>query len=628
MERFPEAIADTARSIRPILLIVLLAALIPFSGAAGAQRTIPRFHYTEPSAGIIGLMPVAPSISAARQAPALVNGFDGVAMGNPGVTPPDTQLAVGNDRLVEITNGSVAIYGKDGSIIAGGNGTTAVSLNNFCGGTCFDPKIVFDAYDDRFVAIALEGTTATASRLHVMISRTASPTDFSTSNWIKFDTPGGSTIGGNSGLADFPGLGVGQYSIIVTNNVFSDGGTGLGTRIRVFDKTAAYAGTSSYTDLLNDSSGGFTLQPAQPYGTLPDHTFYLVQRFNRTTLRLWTLTNVPGTPHAGVQTLITSNQGDCVATVPQLDTSKQLDGVCSFMANAVWRSDTVWGTLTGSDSSNSRNVVQWFAIDTSTPGAATITQHGSIDAGGGEYTFLPSIAVDAHGDAALTYTQSSVARYPELRYTIHFAGDGANTTDAPAVAKSSVGYYDDFSDNPERWGDYSAAVVDPSDGSFWIANEYVKVAATSAGNDGKWGTWIAHFQANKAPHADPGADQTVSLGATVSLDGRGSTDPDGTITAYRWTQTGGPAVTLSNASAAVAAFTAPSENATLVFRLTVTDNQGATDSAFTTLTVGSGVASASGGGGDYGPLPLLALLVLAAAKRLDRRKARHPRPSG
>lgn len=82
--------------------------------------------------------------------------------------------------------------------------------------------------------------------------------------------------------------------------------------------------------------------------------------------------------------------------------------------------------------------------------------------------------------------------------------------------------------------------------------------------------------ANQAPTANAGPDQAVTISSTVTLDGTGSSDPDGTIASYAWTQISGTSVTLSSASASQPTFTAPSSPATLVFGLTVTDNLGAT----------------------------------------------------
>jgi hypothetical protein len=92
---------------------------------------------------------------------------------------------------------------------------------------------------------------------------------------------------------------------------------------------------------------------------------------------------------------------------------------------------------------------------------------------------------------------------------------------------------------------------------------------------------------NDAPVADPGPDQTVGELASVTLDGTGSSDADGAIQAYQWQQQSGPAVTLTNAGAATASFTAPdvAVSADLVFQLTVTDNEGAVASATVVVSV-------------------------------------------
>ena len=75
----------------------------------------------------------------------------------------------------------------------------------------------------------------------------------------------------------------------------------------------------------------------------------------------------------------------------------------------------------------------------------------------------------------------------------------------------------------------------------------------------------------------------MDAGDAVSLDGSGSSDPDGDTLTYAWTQSSGPGVTLSGASSANPGFTAPNANATLVFSLTV--NDGTDDSAADTVAI-------------------------------------------
>lgn len=71
----------------------------------------------------------------------------------------------------------------------------------------------------------------------------------------------------------------------------------------------------------------------------------------------------------------------------------------------------------------------------------------------------------------------------------------------------------------------------------------------------------------------------------VTLNGSG-TDPDGTITSYRWIQTSGPtSPTITTPNAASTTVTGYNTPGIYVYELTVTDNQGATGKATVQVTV-------------------------------------------
>jgi uncharacterized repeat protein (TIGR01451 family) len=87
------------------------------------------------------------------------------------------------------------------------------------------------------------------------------------------------------------------------------------------------------------------------------------------------------------------------------------------------------------------------------------------------------------------------------------------------------------------------------------------------------------------PVAEAGPAQFVAPGATVTLDGRASGDPDGDALAYRWTQDSGPSGALNNAASAQPSFTAPAALGNAILRLTVTDPGGLSAADTTTVTV-------------------------------------------
>ena len=93
---------------------------------------------------------------------------------------------------------------------------------------------------------------------------------------------------------------------------------------------------------------------------------------------------------------------------------------------------------------------------------------------------------------------------------------------------------------------------------------------------------------NAAPIAVAGTAQGVVVSTTVTLDGSGSSDPDGHgILSYGWTQTGGPAVILSDSTAISPTFIAPDSPTVITFTLTVTDSFGlasAPDSVVVTVS--------------------------------------------
>ncbi|HSA21155.1 MAG TPA: C25 family cysteine peptidase [Myxococcota bacterium] len=185
--------------------------------------------------------------------------------------------------------------------------------------------------------------------------------------------------------------------------------------------------------------------------------------------------------------------------------------------------------------------------------------------------------------------------------TLEIGVNGTNFVDAgPYITQN--GYNDSNWGGDEFWGGdiaWQQVLVDLS--SFGPGSLKIRFHFTSDVSTGYSGWWIDDLMVdaetvvcqaqvcvipNRAPDAVAGPDQDVAEGAAVVLLGSGSSDPDDDPISFAWAQTGGPAVALSDATAADPGFTAPDVDgqATLTFELTVSDGE-YTDTDSVSVTV-------------------------------------------
>jgi predicted esterase len=117
--------------------------------------------------------------------------------------------------------------------------------------------------------------------------------------------------------------------------------------------------------------------------------------------------------------------------------------------------------------------------------------------------------------------------------------------------------------------------------------------------------------ANQPPVADAGSNITITLPtSSVTLNGSGSHDNDGTITTYAWTKISGGSATITSPSATSTTVTGLTQG-TYQFKLTVTDNNSATGADTVQVTVNAAAPS----GPYYGMDSVLLMGRYALVKR-------------
>jgi hypothetical protein len=127
--------------------------------------------------------------------------------------------------------------------------------------------------------------------------------------------------------------------------------------------------------------------------------------------------------------------------------------------------------------------IAWFELRGS--GVPAVFQTGVINPDQSLYRFMPSIAQDQVGNAAVGYSVSSGTTHPGIAAAWFSLSNPVPTEIAIQAGKADE-------KNSQGYGDYTSLTVDPVDGcTFWYVNEYFTVPQISSLT---WRTRIAHFK--------------------------------------------------------------------------------------------------------------------------------------
>ncbi len=404
-------------------------------------------------------------------------GFVGVTQ--TGLTPPDPDLAVGPDHVVQVVNDVIAFFTKGGtntftqSLDGAGGFFGPVGAN--AGSFVFDPEVIWDPHSQRFMAMANE-RNGSSSFFLLAVSDDTDPNG----TWFKYRFNVTPQAGAN---IDSPNIGVDDQAIYLSADFFGP------DRFLIFivEKAPTLVGGVPITrDLLVTGSQSYGSPVVYDSG-MP--AYYYVEAFFTnpgTSLRLHAITDPLGSPQ---RTTVTVNVPAYLAPEdpPQQGTTVRPETFEARFWSAVVRNGSLWATH-HVDLLRVRQ--RWYQIDLGnwpTSGTPTLVQSGEADAGDPVRTFFGSIHVDSLDNMSLVMARSSPTEFISMACASRLAGDPLGFTGPVQIVQSSTA--PDFNG---RWGDYSGILSDPyAEGRFWGTSEFTM--------GGGWLTWIGNWDVAEVP---------------------------------------------------------------------------------------------------------------------------------
>ncbi len=447
----------------------------------------------------------------------------------------DANGAVGTEQYMEYTNVDFQAYDKVtyAPVWPTPQAVTSPWQRNgisTCNNIVNDVMIIFDRLASRWV---IAGHTTAANNYNFCIA--VSSTDDLTSSslaWYTYVFPLDSVLGKNPEgqvyFPDWPKIATwpNGYYVAIDLNDMSQSYREVGILVCAFDRT----------DMLNDSAAlapicleqmsspvtavylSHSLIPADVEGTNPppaghDEFFTSIQNpplnsglVTSTSFNLWdfyvdwsnpsastlTQTSIPVSAYQpGCYTVGNPANTVCVPEPSTSETNNYIDSVGDrFMPRMSYRNFGSYESFVVSHAvqpvaGDKQTGIRWYELRATGSGLPSLYQDGVVTFDDGTFRFMPSIAEDASGNAAVGYNISSTALHPGLNAS-YFSLTSPST---PTELTLFEGEGDE--ENTYHMGSYSSMTVDPVNGcTFWYVAQYFPTNQTGLP---AWGSRIANF---------------------------------------------------------------------------------------------------------------------------------------
>ncbi|MEW6071335.1 MAG: hypothetical protein AB1726_01910 [Planctomycetota bacterium] len=423
---------------------------------------------------------------------------DWESIGPNGLTPPDPDAAAGWDYVVTVTNDDFAVYDRCGNVLY------TADIEDYLGTDpaylLYDPKVIFDPWNGRWVMLWHKKRTATEeSSLALVITSGSIPFGLSGSGAYWYDFNAVQDAGtADASWADYFDLGYSNEHVFAGGNMFRFAGGFRWARIWIWDKAQIYnalaAGVVRWSNLTNadgsttDTPRAVKMQTGWTEGGLNIDGTWINSRWGGgDRLTHWKVTDA-----FGANTLTRVDIPVAAYTVPPSavqPTGELLDTIDARLMTAVTTNDNLGanGIELFTSLTTEFSGTAWLRLFKLDPTSNTLEYQTTFGSTGWYYWFGSS-AADYSGSNfwVFTRTTNSAGGEPEVRFVDY--DQGVFSSSGSSSIRDGSGSYDgwrwgDYFGGQLDWGDYSANYSTPGrPAKVWLYGEF--------GKSDSWGTHV------------------------------------------------------------------------------------------------------------------------------------------
>ncbi len=400
--------------------------------------------------------------------------------------PPDVSSAVGFDHLFLALNDRFRITRKSGTVLR----EEAEQANNGFWSTIdntnlFDPVITYDPYGQRWIFTIATDSRSGNSAFLMAVSDGPDPM----AGWVFYRFDGD---GDNDQWFDFPTVGFNRNWVVVNGNLFPNPGTSADTESRtwIINKDQLYAGGTVGAVVYNITGGYNTICPAKVYDPNENDLWCVTNDdVNDNDIRFFKITGTAAAPGMSEESYvsISGSWGSGGTNLgPQAGSAQRIHCGDHDVLSVIWRNGKLYSaqTVFFPDGTPDYSTIQ---VVISNPYDASVWEAIRFSAGANSMYAFPCLAVNASNDIVISCSRFTDGIFPSACVLVR----RSNGSWVETIYKTGQDFYDNQLDTQGRlrWGDYTAAHVDPADDqSVWLASEYALPRVNGAG---VWGTYWA-----------------------------------------------------------------------------------------------------------------------------------------